>query len=343
MTEPRPAGGPGVAEPPICTTSVVICAYTLDRWDQLVRATRSAALQEPAPNEVILVADHNDDLLRRARDHFALPVNDVTIRVLPNRHGRGLSGARNTGTEQAIGAVIAFLDDDAVADRGWLRRLADALSEPDVMIAGGWAEPYHLDQVPTWWPHELNWIVGCSHVGLPPNGGPVRNVLGCTMAFRREVFDIAGGFDEGVGRVGNAALGCEETELCIRLTQRRGGQPVRLVPAAQVRHDVSLDRFTWGYLVRRSRAEGVSKARVRGMTGNVALSTETAYVTKVLPRALRRSLTGTVRRRPGSLRQGVAVLTSLSAASLGFAQTVALDSWRRRRFSTGAQATVPNQ
>jgi MFS family permease len=56
------------------------------------------------------------------------------------------------------------------------------------------------------------------------------------MSFRREVFDTVGGFTDGLGRVGSRPLGCEETELGIRLRQWRADSRLVYEPAAIVRH-----------------------------------------------------------------------------------------------------------
>src|SRR5439155_54307 len=73
---------------------------------------------------------------------------------------------------------------------------------------------------PTWHPPEFGWVVGCSYRGLPVEPAPVRNLIGCNMSMRRELFDAVGGFTHGIGRIGTIPLGCEETEWCIRVRQR---------------------------------------------------------------------------------------------------------------------------
>src|SRR4051812_22092349 len=88
------------------TLSVVICAYTLDRWDDVRRAVASVLEQDPAPLEVILVADRNDELLDRAIRE--LP----RVQAIANTQSPGLSGARNSGVAIARGDVVAFVDDD---------------------------------------------------------------------------------------------------------------------------------------------------------------------------------------------------------------------------------------
>ena len=89
-----------------------------------MRAVASVQAQQPAPNEVILVVDHNPELLARLAE--ALP----GVRVVPNTSERGSSGARNTGVALATGEIVAFLDDDAVAQPGWLAALTSPLCRP---------------------------------------------------------------------------------------------------------------------------------------------------------------------------------------------------------------------
>src|SRR5215210_1027234 len=98
--------------------SVVICAYTEERWSDLELAVESLTRQTRAPLEVIVVADHNQALTERARSALS------GVTVVENAEHPGLSGARNTGVAASTGAVVAFLDDDAVADPAWLERLA---------------------------------------------------------------------------------------------------------------------------------------------------------------------------------------------------------------------------
>src|SRR5690349_1535306 len=98
----------------ILDISVVICAYTEERWENLVAAVASLESQSIPPREIILVVDHNTSLFERARAHLRSAI------VIENREQRGLSGARNSGVAIAEGMLIAFLDDDAIAEPDWL-------------------------------------------------------------------------------------------------------------------------------------------------------------------------------------------------------------------------------
>jgi len=278
------------ASPTPETLTVVICAYTLDRWAGIVAAVDSLRGQLRPPDQVVLVSDHNDELLARARRAFPDAL------CVPSDGPRGLSGARNTGVAAATGDVVAFLDDDAAADPDWVKRLLDAYDQGDVIGVGGGVLPAWQAPRPGWFPDEFLWVVGCSYAGLPDGRTEVRNPIGANMSFLRAVFETAGGFDPMMGRLGKDAAGCEETEFAIRARATVPGGRVLLEPAAQCRHTVSPDRVTRRYFRRRCRAEGRSKALVGRLAGShAALSTERVYVTRTLPRGVLRGLAGPLR------------------------------------------------
>jgi glucosyl-dolichyl phosphate glucuronosyltransferase len=290
------------------TISVVLCAYTMDRWAEIERAVDSLQLQSRQPDEVLLVSDHNPDLLVRARAAFP------DVRCVPNTGMPGLSDARNTGVRAAGGDVVAFLDDDAAATPHWVERMLDAYEDDDVIGVGGWVVPDWRAPRPAWLPDEFLWVLGCSYTGLPRTRTAVRNPIGANMSFRRSVFDTAGGFDTGTGRVGKDAAGCEETEFSIRATEGTPGARILLEPAAVCAHAVTPDRLTRRYFRRRCAAEGRSKAVVSTLTGEeAALSSEQAYVRRTLPagvlRGLRDAVTGDVSglARAWSILEGTAV------------------------------------
>ena len=314
MTTTRPIRSPAAADD--LRISVVICAYTDRRWQDLAAAVASVEAQTRPPERLILVVDHNPPLLERARDAFP------RVQVVPNTARKGLSGGRNTGVAHSVGDVVAFLDDDAWAAPDWLERLAAGYASPSVVGVGGTAAPVWPGRRPHWLPPEFDWVVGCSFVGMPTETAPVRNLIGANMSFRREVFDTVGGFTDGLGRVGARPMGCEETELGIRLRQSSYGN-ARLVyePAAVVHHRVSEDRVAWRYFRARCYAEGRSKAMVARLVGaRDALETERRYIRSVLPRAIARSLNPRRRQRPTGVAGGGAIVAGLLITTAGYAR-----------------------
>lgn len=263
--------------------SVVLCAYTEVRWDALVAAVDSVWRQTLMPAQVIVVVDHNPALYARAQQQFSGAV------VIENQERRGLSGARNSGVAVADGALIAFLDDDACAAPDWLERLAAAFADSQVVGAGGAIVPHWVTGRPAWFPDEFDWVVGCTYRGLPRQSAVVRNVIGCNMAFRREVFAAIGGFR--IGRVGVLSIGQEndETEFCIRLKVWDAQAQMLYVPAAVVVHCVTESRTTLGYFLRRCFSEGMSKAALARQVGRSrGLAAERRYTMHTLPRGVLR-------------------------------------------------------
>ncbi|ARC55647.1 Putative mycofactocin biosynthesis glycosyltransferase MftF [Frondihabitans sp. 762G35] len=293
------------------TVSVIVCAYTQRRWQDLQDSVESARAQAEA-TEVIVVIDHEPALLAMAQDRWP------TLTVIANEQTQGLSGARNTGVGHATSEIVAFLDDDATADADWLTWMLDSFSDPNVAGVGGHAEPVWPDaKGPALYADELLWIVGCSYRGLPTEHADVRNVIGCTMAFRRAAIVTAGGFSTAVGRVGNIPLGGEETELCITIRQADPAARICYEPMSLVNHRVSADRATWRYLSRRSFYEGVSKAVLSRTLGRGdSLSSESSYLTRVLPGAFLRELSRTGR---GGGKRAAAIALTVLATVAGYA------------------------
>jgi cellulose synthase/poly-beta-1,6-N-acetylglucosamine synthase-like glycosyltransferase len=294
------------ATPP--TVAVIVCTYSMDRWELLAPAIESVRSQAQAATSIVLVVDHNSALEARARSYFP---PDVT--VLPNLHARGLSGARNSGVAGSSGELVVFLDDDATADEHWLKELVSWFEKPDVIGVGGSATPAWSRTRPTWFPEEFDWVVGCSYRGLPERVTEVRNPLGCNMAFRREAFEAVGGFRSDFGRLGKGPTGAEETEFCIRLAEHNRRWRVLYVPDAEVRHHVPASRATFRYFLRRCYGEGTSKARLRRVAGvRRGLSAEGRYASVTLVSGVFRSL------RTGHVAKGAAILAGFGATLAGF-------------------------
>jgi glycosyltransferase involved in cell wall biosynthesis len=267
--------------PPTPSISVVICAYADGRWENLVHAVESTRAQAAPPLETIVVIDHNPRLLERASQ---LAEDGNRVRVLANAELPGLSGARNTGADAAAGEVVAFLDDDAFADTEWLEQLGRHYADPQVLGVGGSVEPVWLAGRPRSFPPEFDWVVGCTYRGHRETTGPVRNLIGANMSFRRHVFRDIGGFRSDIGRVGTRPVGCEETEFCIRSARRWPESMIVFEPAARVWHTVPAVRGGWSYFLDRCYSEGLSKAIVRRVAGSPrGLSSERRYVLRALP------------------------------------------------------------
>ena len=266
--------------------SVIICAYTEERWYDLAAAVKSVQQQTIQPCQIIVVIDHKPDLLIRAQEQLK------GVFVVENTEERGLSGARNSGIAVAKSEIIAFLDDDAIANSNWLLLLSEEFSDPQILGIGGKVIPLWSDNDPAWLPEEFYWVVGCTYRGLPQNVQKIRNPVGANMAFRREVFRTVGGFRSTIGRKGTHPVGCEETELCIRANQYWPQGIFLYLPEAKVFHRVSGNRTSFRYLCERCFAEGWSKAVIASYVGaKDSLSSEFTYTLRTLPLGIVRGCT----------------------------------------------------
>lgn len=295
------------------SVTVVVCAYTRHRWATLLHAIDVARQQLSHNDELLVIVDHNDELLAQCRQHLG------AFTVLSNHHARGLSGARNTALDKAQGSIIAFLDDDAVPLEGWLDALRAPYADKLIYGVGGVAKPHWFAGQPRWFPEEFLWVVGCSHLGLPRDSHRVRNLVGANMSFRRCAFDQVGGFAEQLGRTGDRLLGCEETEFSIRLGQANPDAIILHEPASQVEHYVARERASLSYFVRRCWAEGISKAEVARRVGpSKALSAERHYVLQVLPKGILNGVQSTIMGDPWGAARSMTIILGLATTALGY-------------------------
>ncbi len=308
---------------------IVIPCHSERGWDTLVGAVASALAQRPAPAEVVVVVDHNPRLYDRALRHLS------GVTVLENRFAQGASGTRNTGARHTTTPLVAFLDGDISAGPQWLAQLVAPFDDPWVVGTGGAIAAAWERSRPRWMPDELLWAVGASYTGMPERTAPVRNVWSASMAVRRDVFTEVGGFREGFGKIGSRNRP-EDTDLCLRMSAS-GGRWM-YVPEAVVEHDVPAERATFRFLLRRCYAEGRGKVQMaRLLEGARSLGAEQSYVSRTLPRAVLRDLSGAVRvrdagrpaRRIHAARAGT-VVAAVTAAAAGGAVEALGAGWRRR-------------
>ncbi len=311
--------------------SVIICAYTEERWDQLLASVKSIREQRLQPFEIIVVIDHNSALYERACQALEGVV------VIENQEVRGLSGARNSGLALAKGDVIAFIDEDATASADWLEVLNVDYQAHDTLGVGGQIQPAWQTGRPSWFPREFDWVVGCTYLGLPRRAAHVRNLIGCNMSFRRQVLMSVGGFRHALGRIGTLPAGCEETELCIRASRFWPGLNFVYDPRAVVSHRVPKVRATFRYFVSRCYSEGLSKALVSRLTGaRSGLNSEWQYSLKVLPLGVARGLRDLILRVDVSgLARAGAITCGLFFTTCGFLIGVVGEQWKARTLVRG--------
>lgn len=225
--------------------SVIVC--TLNRPREAARAV--AALAKDADGAELIVVDQSEDA---AFDALAavLPPAVTHLRAPPE----GLPAARNLGGRAAKGAVLLFLDDDAVPMPGWIAAHRRVYADPSVGGAVGRTVERRLRPNLSRTGCQID-ATGRSRSNLW--GREARDVTalkGANMSVRRAAlapFGEGGPFDVGYG--GTALL--EDADIGAQILAR--GHRLRFVPDAEVVH---LSSPSGG--VRRS-AEDTQRARFR--------------------------------------------------------------------------------
>ncbi|MGM0717762.1 MAG: glucosyl-dolichyl phosphate glucuronosyltransferase [Halobacteriota archaeon] len=236
--------------------SVVLCTYTLDMYEHFREAADSVLAQTYDDVELVVIVDGTPEVYERVVEDYG---GREDVNVSCNDENLGLLASRNRGAELATGDVVAFIDDDAVANEEWIERLVRAYEEEDAIAAGGKMIPEWAAGKPAYLPEEFYWLVGVTHRGFADGAGEVRNTFGSNISFRVEVFEGLGGFDvEMGGRKGDKNLQRGETELCARMRERYG-HGVWYDPEAEVAHKVFEYRTKFRWLVDRAFWQGYSK------------------------------------------------------------------------------------
>ena len=293
--------------------SIVVRTYTERRWNYLVECLDSLFAQSEQLKQIIVVVDHNPILLEKVKQLYPM------VTAVENKLSQGSSGAWNSGILNVTSDIVAFIDDDAQAEPGWLAQLVSHYDNPKVYGVGGYIEPVWESGKPIWFPEEFNWVVGCSYIGLPEKVEPVRNLIGCNMSFRHEAFKLVGGFRDGMGHVGGTPIGCDETEVCIRLCQQVSNVTLLHDPDAIVHHHVPAQRATWRYFLWRCALEGRSKAQVAYHVGSqIGLETERRYSTIILPQGVLRNIKEGFSGRRGAFGSAFAIIAGFFTTSINY-------------------------
>ncbi len=223
--------------------AITVVIATRDRPQLLDRCLQSL-LALDYPNFDVLIVDN-------------APSSDATEQLIEDRYRQqdsvrrvredqpGLAAAHNRALVEATGEILAFTDDDVVADPQWLSSLAAAFATgDDVACVTGMIVPLELDTQAQWW---LEGYAGFSKgfarkvynldrdrpddVLFPYAAGKLGS--GANMAFRPDVLREIGGFDTALG-AGSGAYGGDDLAAFFEVVTR--GHTLVYEPGAIVRH-----------------------------------------------------------------------------------------------------------
>ena len=226
-------------EPP--RLSVAIC--TRDRPEMLRRALASLASQPVPPAEILVVDNAPRDDRTREVIESELPAVRYLVEPVP-----GLDFARNRALAAATQEVVAFLDDDAVAQPGWTAAMAAPFVDSRVGAVTGRVDALAVEtEAQRLFEDNGGYARGTRRVRLPLDAGrplhgrrapliawAVSMGSGCSLAVRRPMFLSLGGFDEALD-LGPALPGGGDHDALWRTLQ--AGYDVVYEPSAYARHE----------------------------------------------------------------------------------------------------------
>ncbi len=236
--------------------SVVVCTYNrARRYLPLVLDSLRAEVAGRDDVEVVVINNASPD------DTAAVVAEGYPEMRLVLEPELGCSVARNRGWREARAPLIAYIDDDALAEPGWLDAILRAADEggDDVAGVGGPVDLLWEQPRPEWFCKQANITLGGLDHGDVARD--VNNLRGGNVAYRRAALEAIGGFDTGLGRIGPKLVHGEENWVNQQLVAR--GYRLRYDPAIRVLHHVGADRLERRYVVRWSWGAGVTAARVR--------------------------------------------------------------------------------
>lgn len=224
-------------------TDVTAVVCTRNRSASLARSLESLLRQRLRPREILVVDNAPDD-----DSTFELVQQTQGIRYV-REPVAGLDFARNCALRAARGGIVAFLDDDAVADPGWIGVLKVAFDEnPRAAVCTGRVEPLCLDtDAQRLFEANGGFSRGTEEIHLPADvrrplhgrrvplvAWATRIGLGCNLAVRRDAALDVGGFDV-VLDLGVVLPGGGDLDMVWQLLQ--AGHEAVYIPGALVYHE----------------------------------------------------------------------------------------------------------
>lgn len=237
--------------------SVVVC--TFNRKKTLQENLKSLLNQtfDHQKFEIIIVDDGSSDGTLSFLRAQLKKTNKPSIRIIKH-HNIGLANSRNIAAKIATGEFVAFIDDDAKADKNWLKNAAKCISAvyPRPRGVTGPVRSYYEIKKPSWFKDEyVDDIKGTKEKFLKTGEA----FSGPNMILRKDLIQKYGGFDESVDMKAELLMLGEETRLFERIWEKNAGKSILYYsPQIIVNHLIHPYKLTISYTLKRWFATGQS-------------------------------------------------------------------------------------
>lgn len=257
--------------------------------------------------ETLIIADGDSEFIKDLEILFK------NARIIQTKD-LNLAQSRNKAIKDANSDIVVFIDDDAYPDELWTKKIADLFTNSEVIGGGGYVETIFEKKNKI--PFELYWLFGCTYFKPKNSSVEIRNPIGCNMAVRKKNAVEIGGFDEKMGRAFGLLLSGEETDFFIRLNEKFPDKKIVYDHTAIVNHHISAKRLKYGYILKRSFFEGVTKKLLKKKRKKVkTLKTEKNYLSLLLFKSIPNYLL------KGSLSAVFYIISCIFYVALGYILT----------------------
>jgi len=246
--------------------SIIITSYSDRRLSNIFQLLKTIKAQTYQGIETIFVVEGSQILYDKVRA-FAEEQEIPNIKVLFYNSKTGLSVARNLGTKEARGDIVAFVDDDVLLFPNWALEIVKTYQDHSIVGVTGPAIPLWDTRRPDWFPKDFEWLVGGTawyeHIRLVD----VRNAWGMNMSFRRKALIDSDGFQSNFGlcnvrRSSWRDPPSEDVDLSFRIKSKTGSRIV-YNPMVRVNHSVSAEKLKLTFLFKRALSVGYQRRMIK--------------------------------------------------------------------------------
>lgn len=240
------------------TATVAICTYNRASLLQLCIDSLSKINFKKEKFEIVIVDNNSTDNTAEICNNISATYPDLNFRYIVEKQ-QGVGHTRTRCAKEAKGEIIAYIDDDCLANVDWLKEIISFYdNHPEAMSTGGKIVPKYLVPVADWFGKYFWGLVGNYDLGTKVfQMKGARYPSGANMHFRKTAFDHYGYFDGNLGRSGKSLMAGEEKAMYLKLIQHN--EKVYYLPNVIVYHHIEGNKFDKAYVRKHSYGIGASE------------------------------------------------------------------------------------
>jgi glucosyl-dolichyl phosphate glucuronosyltransferase len=238
--------------------SVIICAFNRAKLLQVSLNAFTKQTINPDRFEIIIIDNNSTDNTELICKDFISAHSKLDVKYFLETR-QGLPAARNRGIKESSGQLVAFIDDDAEVTENYLEEAIFFFeNNTNISAMGGKIIPvYETGEEPEWLSKNLWRMFAITDYGDKTRKFPITKYPpGCSMVFRKEVFQTIGVFDTGLH------MRCDDKYIFLRLKEHK--RKFLYYPKLVLKHYIDKSRVSFEAMKKTSLIVGTSeRARLR--------------------------------------------------------------------------------